>query len=131
MWQYRSADEIYHHGILGMKWGVRRYQNKNGSLTSAGKKRYTSKDYRRAQSLKKKGYKSMSNQELQEYNKRMELERKYKTFNPNTLKTGAAIVGSVAGFTASAITIKNNAPQILAMGKSAVQGVKKIKLPIK
>ena len=32
--------EIYHHGVKGMKWGVRRYQNKDGSLMSAGKKRY-------------------------------------------------------------------------------------------
>lgn len=32
--------ELYHHGIKGMKWGVRRYQNKDGSLTPAGKKRY-------------------------------------------------------------------------------------------
>lgn len=32
-------NELYHHGIRGMKWGVRRYQNKDGSLTPAGKKR--------------------------------------------------------------------------------------------
>ena len=32
--------ELYHAGIKGMKWGVRRYQNKDGSLTPAGKKRY-------------------------------------------------------------------------------------------
>ena len=31
--------ELYHHGILGQKWGIRRFQNKDGSLTSAGKKR--------------------------------------------------------------------------------------------
>ncbi len=36
----REQDELYHHGILGMKWGIRRYQNKDGSLTSAGRKRY-------------------------------------------------------------------------------------------
>lgn len=32
--------ELYHHGIKGMKWGQRRYQNKDGSLTPAGVKRY-------------------------------------------------------------------------------------------
>lgn len=35
-------DYLQHHGILGMRWGVRRYQNKDGSFTPAGKKRYSS-----------------------------------------------------------------------------------------
>lgn len=37
-------NELYHHGILGQKWGVRRFQNKDGSLTNAGQKRYYAKD---------------------------------------------------------------------------------------
>lgn len=38
-----NSNELAHHGIFGMKWGVRRYQNKDGTLTAAGKKQKTSK----------------------------------------------------------------------------------------
>lgn len=41
---YLVNKELYHHGIKGMKWGVRRFQKKDGSLTSAGKKRYSDSD---------------------------------------------------------------------------------------
>ena len=41
MWQWNNSGmEIYHWGIKGMKWGVRRYQNKDGTLTPAGIRRY-------------------------------------------------------------------------------------------
>ena len=43
MWEYTytpDPNELYHYGILGMKWGVRRYQNKDGSLTNAGRRHY-------------------------------------------------------------------------------------------
>lgn len=36
----RSGTSLAHHGIKGMKWGIRRYQNKDGTLTPAGKERY-------------------------------------------------------------------------------------------
>ena len=46
-----NNDYLTHHGIMGMKWGVRRYQNKDGTLTSAGKSRksrtYTDRDRKR------------------------------------------------------------------------------------
>ena len=42
MWSYNytNSDYIQHYGILGMKWGIRRFQDKSGRLTAAGKKRY-------------------------------------------------------------------------------------------
>lgn len=36
--------ELYHHGILGMHWGIRRYQNPDGTLTEAGRRRLERKD---------------------------------------------------------------------------------------
>ena len=40
----RSEDYLQHHGILGQKWGVRRFQNPDGTLTAEGKKRYQNSD---------------------------------------------------------------------------------------
>lgn len=41
---FNEKDELMHHGILGQKWGVRRYQNPDGSLTEEGKQRYLNPD---------------------------------------------------------------------------------------
>lgn len=38
------SNELYHHGIIGQKWGVRRFQNKDGSLTAEGRIRYGGKE---------------------------------------------------------------------------------------
>ena len=107
---YQYPDYMYHHGVKGMKWGVRKQVAKAKERKAAKEASY-SEEYKRFKTLKKKGYKNLSNQELKELNERMRLESEYKRLNPSKIKKGQKVVNAtlaVAGTAASIYGLRNN-----------------------
>lgn len=117
MWHYNNTNEIYHHGILGQKWGVRRYQNKDGSLTPAGKRKaakmkeeYTALTGKRLirkptkkvepkntgdENANRKQIKEMSATEIQNRIDRLEKEKRLATLQSETASKGEKFVTTV------------------------------------
>lgn len=95
----RYENSLQHWGIKGMKWGIRRYQNKDGSLTPAGRKRYSdgsegtssskssssqsaSKQSKPKKEKPKPAYETMDDAELEKTVRRLELEKRYRSAAP-------------------------------------------------
>ena len=94
-------NELYHFGIKGMRWGVRRYQNPDGSLTNAGKKRLkkgqtSNEETDSSNKSKTKTVKEMSDDELSQAITRLQLEEKYKSLSPKNVSKGKEFVDTVA-----------------------------------
>lgn len=89
--------ELYHFGIKGMKWGVRRYQNKDGSLTPAGKKRYSSKDSeeRASRQADVKNRRTLSTADIQKKIERLKLERQFKNLTEEDISPGKKLVSDI------------------------------------
>ena len=87
--------QLYHHGLLGMKWGVRRFQNKDGSLTSDGKRHLEQNSKaKQGNNKKKKGHTTnkgksineLSDDELRKRINRLELEKRYEALSKKEQK---------------------------------------------
>lgn len=88
-----TEKELFHHGVLGMHWGIRRYQNKNGSLTQEGKahlKKYKAKEISKINKKYNKKINKASNEAREQYSKADELIKKNKDSKANKYLTKAA-----------------------------------------
>ncbi len=123
-------DYLKHYGILGMKWGIRRFQNKDGTLTPAGKLRYQKnkdgtltpagkKSYSYQQRYGQKSVEEMSDAELRRAINRLHMERQYSQLKPSSINKGKEYAQkvfkagtSVAAITTATLTIYNNIGKI-------------------
>lgn len=107
------SNYLMHHGIKGMKWGVRKKQTSVKKRTTRRKKRQDSysRDYLDSKPLRSKSYKQLSTSEMKALNKRLEAESQYRRLNPKGFDKGMAIAKK-------AITIGGTAAGIYALSKN-------------
>ena len=110
------SNELYHYGVLGMKWGVRRDRSRS---SGSRRKRSMSDDAREASMIKKKKVSQMSNAELKKLNERSRLEKEYSRLNPGTVRKGWEFVAGAAGIMGTTLAVYNNSNQIVQIGKKA------------
>lgn len=123
---------LQHWGVKGMKWGIRRYQNEDGSLTPAGKRKYAKQKQKEKEHRERVSGKSASLEKMTDTERNRYAQRRIKTMGGKEnaiisettnylgkeLKTAAkGVVGTVASSAATGLTVGGIS---IAAGSSAV-----------
>ena len=118
-------NELYHYGVLGMKWGVRRAQKKLDRIDRKSKKGNWSSEATEVAKIRTKKVSQMTNAELNKANNRKNLERNYSQLNPGAVKKGLAIAGTVAGALGTVVALHANGGKVINLGKDIVKKIVK------
>ena len=116
---YTNTYYLYHHGIKGMKWGIRRFQQKDGTLTSAGKKRYNDTPNTPTKTKSKHRLKleeKYRNQGLTKEQAELAASKRIKT--EKILATAAGITVAAAAAYVISRNVKRNADSIIKSGQT-------------
>lgn len=116
-------NELYHYGVPGMKWGVKRTQSKLSRIEKKSAKQNWSNDATEAAKISIKKLNQMSNAELQKLNNRKQLERNYKQLNPKAIAKGIAVAGTIAAGMGTIIKLRSSNASLINMGKNTVKSI--------
>lgn len=114
--------ELFHWGVKGMKWGVRRYQNKDGSLTPAGQKRQKELSPNKKERISRKNdlnnRRTMSDAELRKKIERLKMEKEFKSLTNEDIRPGRTFVKDIMS-SAGKKTLTIAAAGVMAYGVKA------------
>lgn len=118
---YYESNELYHHGVKGMKWGVRKYQNADGSLTPLGKKRQVMLDAKSEKKIANKAYNKA-------FNKATSLRGAYgpnnKKYTDDLVETAEKSAAADNKYKQAKKEFKNAKSKAIANGKKPIDTTK-------
>ena len=125
MWTYNYSNELYHYGVLGMKWGVRKGRSTSSKSTRKRKASNYHEDYKKAHSGKSVKY--MSDKELNDTNRRLQAERQYDQLTKKT-NIGKQIVNTFIATAGTMVAIEGAYKTYKRFGDMAINKIGKTKI---
>ena len=123
---YQYPDYLMHYGVIGMKWGRRKFQSSVRKSKKQKRADSYSSDYQETRKMRRKSSKKLSNDELKKLNNRMRLEQEYNRLSTSQVNRGLEVAKktvSIAGTIGGLYAISQS--DYVKAGKDLLSKVKK------